>query len=116
MKLLGNLIRDINLLQKRRLYRCCTLPIALYVLPLWYYNKAPTYYHLNILRKIQQRAILWITDVFCISPTLRVKAISRLVPIHLSQIRYLLVVILELNGVSEVQYKDVMMIDDGKYQ
>jgi len=32
------------------------------------------------------------------------------------QIRYLLVVILELNGVSEVQYKDVMMIDDGKYQ
>jgi len=35
---------------------------------------------------------------------------------HVSQIRYSLVVILELNGVSEVQYKDVMMIDDGKYQ
>jgi len=35
---------------------------------------------------------------------------------NVSQIRYLLVVILELNGVSEVQYKDVMMIDDGKYQ
>ena len=34
----------------------------------------------------------------------------------LSQIRYSLVVILELNGVSEVQYKDVIMIDDGKYQ
>jgi len=34
----------------------------------------------------------------------------------LSQIRYSLVVILELNGVSEVQYEDVMMIDDGKYQ
>ena len=34
----------------------------------------------------------------------------------ISQIRYLLVVILELNGVSEVQYKGVMMIDDGKYQ
>ena len=34
----------------------------------------------------------------------------------LSQIRYSLVVILELNGVSEVQYKDVMMADDGKYQ
>jgi len=33
----------------------------------------------------------------------------------LSQIRYSLVVILELNGVSEVQYKDVIMIDDGKY-
>jgi len=34
----------------------------------------------------------------------------------LSQIRYSLVVILELSGVSEVQYKNVMMIDDGKYQ
>jgi len=33
-----------------------------------------------------------------------------------SQIRYSLVVILELSGVSEVQYKKVMMIDDGKYQ
>ena len=33
-----------------------------------------------------------------------------------SQIRYSLVVILELNNVSEVQYKDVMMIDDRKYQ
>ena len=36
--------------------------------------------------------------------------------LRISQIRYSLVVILELNGVSEVQYKDVMMIDDGKYQ
>ena len=36
--------------------------------------------------------------------------------LDISQIRYLLVVILEINGVSEVQYKDVMMIDDGKYQ
>ena len=36
--------------------------------------------------------------------------------IGVSQIRYSLVVILELNGVSEVQYKNVMMIDDGKYQ
>ena len=34
----------------------------------------------------------------------------------LSQIRYSLVVILELNSVSEVQYKDVIMVDDGKYQ
>jgi len=34
----------------------------------------------------------------------------------LSQIRYSLVVILELNGGSEVQYNDMMMVDDGKYQ
>ena len=35
---------------------------------------------------------------------------------YISQIRYSLVVILELNGVSEVQYKGVMMIDNRKYQ
>ena len=34
----------------------------------------------------------------------------------ISQIRYSLVVILELNGGSEVQHKDMMMVDDGKYQ
>jgi len=33
-----------------------------------------------------------------------------------SQIRYSLVVIFELNSVPEVQYKDVIVIDDGKYQ
>jgi len=32
--------------------------------------------------------------------------------IAVSQIRYSLVVILELNGVSEVQYKEVIIIDD----
>jgi len=36
--------------------------------------------------------------------------------IRLSQIRYSLVVICELNSIPEVQYKDVMMIDDEKYQ
>ena len=83
MKLLSNSSRSINPLQKRRLYRCCTLPIALYGFLLWYYNKAPMNYHLNILRKIQWRAALWITDAFCISPTLRVETIASLVPIHL---------------------------------
>ena len=34
----------------------------------------------------------------------------------LLQIRYSLVVILELNSVPEVQYKDVMMTDNEKYQ
>jgi len=64
MKLLRNSTRGINPLQKRRLYRCCTLPIALYRFQLWYYNKAPMYYHLNVLRKMQQRAALWITRAF----------------------------------------------------
>ena len=34
----------------------------------------------------------------------------------ISQITYSLVMIFELNSVPVVQYKDVMMIDDGKYQ
>ena len=34
----------------------------------------------------------------------------------ISQIRYSLVVIFELNSIPVVQYKNVMMIDDGKYQ
>jgi len=42
--------------------------------------------------------------------------LSRRLDWKVSQIRYSLVVILKLNGVSEVQYKGVMMIDDGKYQ
>ena len=53
MKLLGNSTRGINSIQKQQLYRCCTLPIILYGFTLWYYNKAPVYYHLNILRKMQ---------------------------------------------------------------
>ena len=64
MKLLGNSTRGINSLQKKRLYRCCTLSIVLYGFQLWYYNKAPTYYYLNILRKMQQRAAIWITGAF----------------------------------------------------
>ena len=83
IKLLRNSTRGINYLQKRRLYRCCALSIALYGFQLWYYNKALIYYYLNILRKIQRRAALWITGAFQTSPTLGIEAIARLVPIHL---------------------------------
>ena len=83
MKLLSSSTRSINPLQKRRLYRCCTLPITLYGFLLWYYNKAPTCYHLNILRKMWWRATLWITGAFCTLPILGTEAIARLVSIHL---------------------------------
>ena len=58
MKLLGNSSRGINPLQKKKLYRCCALPIVLYGFPLWYYNKVLTHYHLNMLWKMQWRAAL----------------------------------------------------------
>ena len=82
MKLLGNSTRGINPLQKRKLYRCCALPIALYGLPVWNYNKAPTYYHLNILRKMQWRTTLWITGAFRTSPTLGVQVATSISHIH----------------------------------
>jgi len=83
IKLLGNSSSGINSLPKRRLYRYCTLPITLYGFPLWYYNKAFNYYHFNILRKMQQRAALWIIGAFRTSSTLGVKTIASLVLIYL---------------------------------
>ena len=58
IKLLGNSSRGINLIQKRLLYRCCILPIALYGFQLWFYNKAPLSYHMKILGKMQRRATI----------------------------------------------------------
>jgi len=58
MKLLDNSSRGINLVQKRLLYRCCALPIALYSFQLWFYNKALLSYHMKILNKLQRRATI----------------------------------------------------------
>ena len=83
MKMLGNSLRGLIPLQKRWLYKCCTLSIALYSFQLWYYNKVPLYYLLNILRKMQWRAAIWITGAFYMLPTADIKAISSLIPVHL---------------------------------
>jgi len=58
MRLLENLSRGISPLQKRLLYRCCALPIALYGFQLWFYNKAPLSYHMKTLNKMQRRAAI----------------------------------------------------------
>ena len=81
--MLENSSRGINPLQKRKLYRCCALSITLYEFLLWYYNKAPMNYYLSILWKIQQRAALWISDMFHTSPISGIKAISSLISVHL---------------------------------
>ena len=88
MKLLGNSSRGISPLQKRLLYRCCILPIALYGFQLWYYNKAPLSYHMKILDKIQRRAVIWILGAFKTSPSMGIKAIAGIIPIkfHLRKI------------------------------
>jgi len=35
------------------------------------------------LRKMQRRAVVWITRAFCISPTAGIEAIADLIPIYL---------------------------------
>jgi len=45
-----------------------------------------------------------------------IKYLLRTIGYIVSPIRYLLVVIFELNSVPGVQYKNVMIIDNGKYQ
>jgi len=88
MKLLGNSSRGISPLQKRLLYRCCTLPIALYGFQMWYYNKAPISYHMKILTKMQRRAAVWILEAFKTLPSEGTKAITGIIPIrfHLQKI------------------------------
>ena len=88
MKLLGNSSRGISPLQKRLLYRCCALPIALYRFQLWFYNKAPTSYHMKILNKMQRRATIWILGTFKTSPLEGIKALAGIIPIrfHLHKI------------------------------
>ena len=81
MKLLGNLSQGINLLQKRQLYRCCILPIALYGFQLWFYNKALMSYHMKILDKMQRRAAIWILGAFKTSSTEGIEAIAGIIPI-----------------------------------
>jgi len=58
MKLLGNASHGITPIQKRLLYRCCILLIALYGFQLWFYHYAPLAYLLKALEKMQRRAAI----------------------------------------------------------
>jgi len=88
MKLLGNSSHGISPIQKRQLYKCCILPIALYGFQLWFYNKAPLSYHLKLLNKMQRRAAIWILGVFKMSPLEGIEALAGLIPVkyHLQKL------------------------------
>ena len=83
MKLLRNLSRGLISNQKHFLYKICILSIALYRFPLWFFNKAYLAYPLKKPRKMQYRVALWILGTFHISSSFRIKAITRLISIHL---------------------------------
>ena len=88
MKLLGNSSRGINPLQKRLLYRCCALPIALYGFQLWFYNRALMSYHMKALNKMQRRAAIWILGAFKTLPLKGIEMVAGLIPVksHLQKI------------------------------
>ena len=88
MKLLGNLSQGINPLQKRLLYKCCALLIALYGFQLWFYNRAPTSYYMKALNKMQRRAAIWILGAFKTLPLEELEALAGLIPVksHLQKI------------------------------
>jgi len=81
MKLLGNSSCSISPLQKRLLYKCCILSIALYSFQLWFYNHVPLLYPFKTLNKIQRRAAIWILDAFKTSLTEGVEALTGLISI-----------------------------------
>jgi len=64
MKMLGNSSRGLLPIQKRLLYRTCILPITLYGFQLWFFKSAPIIKNITKLKKMQQRAALWITGAF----------------------------------------------------
>jgi len=83
MKLLGNSSCSITSLQKRLLYRCYVLLIALYSFQLWFYHYVLPSYPLKALGKMQRRAAIWILEVFKTSSHEGIEAISGLIPIKL---------------------------------
>ena len=96
MKMLGNSSRGLLLMQKHLLYRTCIVPIALYGFQLWFFKGALTVKNIMELKKMQQRAALWITGAFHTSPSEEVEAIAGLIPINLH--------LRKLNGQHHLRY------------
>jgi len=97
MKMLGNSSRGLLPTQKRLLYRTCIMPIALYGFQLWFFKGAPTTKNITELKKMQQRAALWITGAFRTSPSKGVEVIAGLIPINLH--------LKKLNGRHHLRYE-----------
>jgi len=99
MKMLGNPARGLLPIQKRLLYRTCILPIVLYGFQLWFFKGAPVVKNLAKLKKMQQRAALWIIGAFRMLPSEGIEAIAGLIPIALH--------LQKLNGRHYLQYASI---------
>jgi len=99
MKMLGNSSRGLLPIQKQLLYRTCILPITLYGFQLWFFKGAPIVKNITELKKIQERAALWITGAFRTSPSEGIEAIAGLIPITLH--------LCKLNGRHHLRYASI---------
>ena len=75
------------------------MPIALYGFQLWFFKGTPTVNNLYKLKKMQQRAALWITGAFRTFPSKGVEAIAGLIAIYLH--------LQKLNGRHHLQYASI---------
>ena len=68
--------------------------------------------------RLVKKLVDWYIVLYTIEEVLLTNAVKLQLPtsMRILQIRYSLVVIFKLNSVPGVQYKNVMMLDNGKYQ
>ncbi|CAA7267585.1 unnamed protein product [Cyclocybe aegerita] len=83
MRMLGNSTRGLSPKQRHLLYRSCMVPVATYSYRLWYFDGAHNKGTMNQLKRMQQKAALWITGAFRTSPAGGLEALAGLIPIHL---------------------------------
>ncbi|CAA7267560.1 unnamed protein product [Cyclocybe aegerita] len=83
MRMLGNSTRGLSPKQRCLLYRLCVVPIATYSYRLWYFDGAHNKGVMNQLKRMQQKAALWIMGAFHTSPTGGLEALAGLIPVHL---------------------------------
>ncbi|KAF5312402.1 hypothetical protein D9619_003298 [Psilocybe cf. subviscida] len=75
------LVKDAHC-HKRLLYHSCVIPIAMYGFRLWYFGSAKNKGAIKTLNSMQCQAALWITGVFCTSPSGSIQALVGLMPLH----------------------------------
>jgi hypothetical protein len=83
MGMLGNSVCGLSPRNKQLLYRSCVVPIATYGCKLWLNSYARVKGHIDLLRKMQRQAAIWITGAFHTSPMGGVESLVGLIPIHL---------------------------------
>jgi hypothetical protein len=83
MLALGNSVRGLWPKHKQMLYCTCVLPIAMYGSRLSLYEGAAMKGLLDLLRKMQRHACLWITGAFKTSPMGAAETLVDVPPIHL---------------------------------